>query len=54
LADDPDGELFRQFEGIGMPTTVLITDAGTVAEVHGGALFEDDLRALIDEHLLTG
>lgn len=52
LADDPDGALFQSFAGIGMPTTVLIDADGTVATVHAGALFADDLHALIEEHLL--
>ena len=52
LADDPDGALFQSFAGIGMPTTVFIDADGTVATVHAGAIFADDLRVLIEEHLL--
>lgn len=52
LADDPDGAAFRRFGGIAMPTSVFITADGVVADVHGGALFADDLTAKIREELL--
>ncbi len=52
LADDPDGELFRSFAGIGMPTTVFIDAEGRPATVHAGALFADDLEAIIRQELL--
>lgn len=52
LADDPDGELFRSFAGIGMPTTVFIDAEGRTATVHAGALFADDLEAIIRQELL--
>jgi thiol-disulfide isomerase/thioredoxin len=52
LADDPDGEVFRSFAGIGMPTTVFIDADGRPASVHAGALFADDLEAIIRQELL--
>lgn len=47
---DESGDAFAAFGGTGMPTTVLIDDAGTVLEVHSGELSADELQALIDEH----
>jgi cytochrome c biogenesis protein CcmG, thiol:disulfide interchange protein DsbE len=52
LADDPEGDIFRSFAGIGMPTTVFIDAEGAVANVHAGAVFAEDLEGLIDQHLL--
>jgi cytochrome c biogenesis protein CcmG/thiol:disulfide interchange protein DsbE len=47
VALDRDGEIFRQFEGIAMPTTVFIDAAGNVIDRHNGVIFEDDLRARV-------
>jgi hypothetical protein len=52
LAHDRDGAIFLGFGGVAMPTTVLIAADGSVARVHAGALFADDLAALIDSELL--
>lgn len=52
LADDPDGAIFRRFGGIAMPTSVFITADGEVADVHGGAIFADDLTLKIRRELL--
>lgn len=52
LAHDSDGAIFRRFGGIAMPTTVFITADGSVATVHTGTLFADDLAALIEHELL--
>lgn len=51
LADDPDGAIYRSFEGIAMPTSVFITADGVVADMHSGAIFADDLRAKIRDEL---
>lgn len=53
LVDDPTGEIFRRFGGVAMPTTVFITAEGTIAQVHAGAIFADDLLALIESTLLN-
>jgi thiol-disulfide isomerase/thioredoxin len=50
---DPSGEIFQSFDAVNMPTTVLIDADGTVVETHAGALDGDQLRDLIDEHLLS-
>jgi thiol-disulfide isomerase/thioredoxin len=51
LGRDPQGTLVRAFGGMNLPTTVLITADGTIAEVHTGAVTAEELQALIDEHL---
>lgn len=51
LADDPDGAIFRSFNGFGMPTSVFITADGVVADTHSGVIVEDDLRAKIRDEL---
>lgn len=53
LAHDPSGAIFRAFDGIAMPTTVFISSDGSVARVHAGALFEDQLLAIIEDELLS-
>ena len=49
LALDQGGEVYAEFGGIAMPTTVFIGADGSVVDVHSGAIFEDDLRDLISE-----
>jgi len=51
LGLDPNGELFREFGVVSMPSTFFVTDEGTVAHRHAGLLTEAQLRELIDEHL---
>ena len=53
LADDPDYEVFRSFGGFVMPTTVLLNRQGQVAYVWSGVLTGDELRILIDRHILA-
>ena len=50
LGEDPDGAVLAAFDGIAMPTTIFIDEAGAVIGRHSGAIFEDDLRRLILEH----
>lgn len=45
---DPDGSVFAAFGALAMPTTVFIDAAGTVVDVHGGALTADELRDRIE------
>jgi thiol-disulfide isomerase/thioredoxin len=52
LAEDPEGALFVAVEGRNMPTTLLITADGHIAERIGGPLQERQLEALILEHLV--
>lgn len=52
LALDPKGEIYSQFGGIGMPTTLFIDAAGRLVDVHAGVLFKDDLLAKIQTELL--
>jgi cytochrome c biogenesis protein CcmG, thiol:disulfide interchange protein DsbE len=52
LGLDPEGELFRDFEVIAMPSTYFVNAAGAVVHRHAGILSEQQLRDLIDEHLV--
>ena len=52
LGDDPDSAVFRSFGGFVMPTTVLLNSDGEVAYVAIGAISGDQLRILIDTHIL--
>jgi len=52
LVHDPNGEIFRAFDGVAMPTTVFIRSDGTVARIHAGTIFEDALISLIEDELL--
>lgn len=54
LGLDPDGELFRQFEVIAMPSTYFVGDDGVIVHDHAGILNEQQLHDLIDEHLVDG
>lgn len=49
LAQDEDGAVYSGFGGIAMPTTVFINADGSIAQIHSGTLFEDDLRERITE-----
>ena len=48
LARDDGGELFRAVDGFSMPTTVFLDADGTVVDVHGGELSQQDLESRID------
>jgi thiol-disulfide isomerase/thioredoxin len=54
LGDDPDSEVFRNFGGFVLPTTVLLNRQGEIAFVWAGALTGEDLRILIDKHIEPG
>jgi thiol-disulfide isomerase/thioredoxin len=49
LGEDPDGAILASFDGIAMPTTVFIDQAGNEVGRHSGAIFANDLRQLILE-----
>jgi len=49
LADDPTGELFRNFGLIAMPSTLFVTPDGQILEVFAGQLDESALNDRIDE-----
>jgi cytochrome c biogenesis protein CcmG, thiol:disulfide interchange protein DsbE len=53
LGSDPDGNIFNEFGGIAMPTTVLIDANGTVVRNHAGVLFAKDLEEIIRSELLS-
>lgn len=52
LAEDPDGRLFAEFGGFGMPMTVFVSADGEVLDTHGGPLTREQLDAKIDELLV--
>ncbi|MFQ5948770.1 MAG: TlpA family protein disulfide reductase [Acidimicrobiia bacterium] len=53
LAEDPDGELYVELGGLGMPFTVFISEDGEVLEKHNGPLTEGQLEDMISEVLLA-
>ena len=48
LADDPDGELFRKFGLIAMPSTLFVSPDGQILEVFAGQLNESALNERVD------
>ncbi len=54
LGRDPVGELFRDFGGIGMPTTVFVDGSGIVIDTHTGALSQAQLEQLIADSFGIG
>ncbi|MGK2929885.1 MAG: TlpA family protein disulfide reductase, partial [Acidimicrobiales bacterium] len=48
---DIQGDIAAGFGVTTMPSTIFITKDGEVAHIQSGALDQDRLRALIDEHL---
>lgn len=52
LASDPDGSLLASFDGLAMPTTVLVDADGNVRYSRSVVLDEEALNGLIEEHLL--
>lgn len=53
LAEDPNGELYTELGGLGMPFTVFISPDGQIADVHNGPLTESQLVDRINEVLLS-
>lgn len=49
---DQNGDIFRIFNGLGMPTTVFINADRTVADVHTGVLGVESLTEAINNELL--
>ena len=45
-----EGELFIDFGGLGMPTTVFVSPEGEILETHSGLLTLDDIAARAEEH----
>ena len=54
LAEDPDSAVFQSFGGFILPTTVFLNEQGEVAYVWVGALTGEELRKLVDTHILPG
>ena len=44
VALDRDGQIYAAFGGLSMPTSVFLYPDGSVARVHSGVTFEDQLR----------
>jgi len=53
LAEDPDGTLYVELGGLGMPFTIFIGADGNVVEEHNGPLSEQQLVDMIEELLLS-
>ena len=51
---DPQGNVLRDLNGRGLPTTVVIDRQGQIVEARTGALQPDELRAILDSHQLLG
>ena len=49
LAEDPDGILYTELGGLGMPFTVFIDANGAIVDEHNGPLTEGQLTDKIDE-----
>ncbi len=47
LAEDPDGDLYAELGGLGMPFTVFISAEGRIVERHNGPLTEGQLTERI-------
>ncbi len=45
-----EGELFIDFGGLGMPTTVFVSPDGEILETHSGLLTLDDITTRAEEH----
>ena len=45
-----EGELFIDFGGLGMPTTVFVSAEGEILETHSGLLTLDDITTRAEEH----
>ena len=45
-----EGELFIDFGGLGMPTTVFVSPQGEILETHSGLLTLDDITTRAEEH----
>lgn len=52
IAEDPDGSLFRDAKGVGMPTTLLVTADGHVAKKITGPIEADELEEAVLSHLV--
>ncbi len=52
LGLDPEGALFADFQVISMPSTYFVDADGAIVHRHAGLLTEQQLRDLIDEHLV--
>jgi len=49
LAEDPQGDLYVELGGIGMPFTVFIDENGNIVEAHNGPLNEQQLMDMINK-----
>jgi thiol-disulfide isomerase/thioredoxin len=51
-AEDPQGELYVELGGLGMPFTIFVGPTGEILDTHNGPLRETQLRDRINELLL--
>ncbi len=51
LGDDPDGELFRAFGNIAMPTTIFVSADGRIVDTFAGQLNESALAERVEKLL---
>ena len=49
-----EGELFIDFGGLGMPTTVFVSPSGEILDTHSGLLTLDDITERAEEHFDIG
>lgn len=54
VALDRDGQIYAAFGGLSMPVSVFLYPDGSVARVHSGVTFEDQLRDILNELFFTG
>jgi thiol-disulfide isomerase/thioredoxin len=54
LGQDRTGTLFQRFGAVVLPTTAFVDEAGTVMELHTGAMSERTITEKISANLLAG
>ncbi len=52
IGNDPDGELFQDYNALAMPTTVFVSADGEVVKTFSGVLTTESLTSIINEELL--
>lgn len=50
-ARDPKGDIAAAFGVTNMPSTILLSPDGEIVHIQSGAVDEEELRTLVDEHL---
>ena len=52
IGRDPDGQVLAAFDGLAMPTTVLVDAEGTITSLHSGPIDRDELLDRVRRELL--